>query len=137
MIKAIQEDTKLALSTMQNEVKVVENGVHQAKEGGEALEEISKQVDIVTDMIKQVVAASERHTGAAGIINADMTEMAGISKGASINVKKIASVSEDISRLAAELKEMADVFRVAESYAGPESGAVKDALPKQRLVAVN
>lgn len=137
MIKAIQEDTKLALSTMQNEVKVVENGVHQAKEGGEALEEISKQVDIVTDMIKQVVAASERHTGAAAIINADMTEMAGISKGASNNVKKIASVSEDISRLAAELKEMADVFRVAESYAAPVPGSVKDALPKQRLVAVN
>ncbi|MCR4287694.1 MAG: hypothetical protein NUW09_06750, partial [Deltaproteobacteria bacterium] len=86
---------------------------------------------------KQVVAASERHTGAAGIINADMTEMAGISKGASNNVKKITSVSEDISRLAAELKEMADVFRVAESYAAPDPWAVKDALPKQRLVAVN
>ncbi|MEK7679740.1 MAG: methyl-accepting chemotaxis protein, partial [Deltaproteobacteria bacterium] len=137
MIKAIQEDTKLALSTMRNEVKVVENGVSQAKEGGEALEEISKQVDIVTDMIKQVVAASERHTGAAGIISADMTEMAGISHGASNNVKRIAFVSENISRLAAELKEIADVFRVAESNAGTDPCAVTAALPKQRLVALN
>jgi methyl-accepting chemotaxis protein len=58
MIKAMQDETKKAIASMQNEVAAVTSGVKLAQEAGGALKEIVARVDVVTSMVHQVTTAA-------------------------------------------------------------------------------
>ena len=59
MIKAIQQDTDVALKTMDDEIKVVEKGAGYAEEADAALKEIVTRVDSVSTMIMSFLGKLE------------------------------------------------------------------------------
>ena len=102
-IKTIQEYTDTAVMSMQNEVKVVEEGVGFVRNAGAALNEIVSQVDEVTTLIQHIATASEQQTTAADQISADIEVVTNITGGAETGAKQIAQTSQNIANLASAL----------------------------------
>jgi len=119
MIKAIQDDIGKALTSMEHEVKVVEEGVGFAQEAGKALEKIVEQVEKVTAMIQQIATAAEEQSTAADQISGDIETVANITKETASGAQQIAQASQEISRLAANLQSMVAKFKIREGEGPP------------------
>jgi len=102
-IQTIQEYTDTAVMSMQNEVKVVEEGVGFVRNAGTALNEIVSQVDEVTTLIQHIATASEQQTTAADQISSDIEVVTNITGGAETGAKQIAQTSQNIAKLASAL----------------------------------
>jgi methyl-accepting chemotaxis protein len=102
-IKTIQEYTDSAVMSMQNEVKVVEEGVGLVRNAGAALNEIVSQVEEVTTLIQHIATASEQQTTAADQISEDIEVVTNITGGAEKGAKQIAQTSQNIANLASDL----------------------------------
>ena len=113
MIKAIQEDTDVALKTMDDEVKVVERGAGYAEEADAALKEIVTRVDSVSTMIMQIAAASEQQTATADHISMDVDSVAKIAEETLSNINEVGGASQDINALSSDLQKAVEMFKVA------------------------
>lgn len=114
MIKAIQEETKKAVLSMEAGTKEVEIEVKLAKEAGEALGEIIESVDRVTGMIQQIATASEEQSTASDQISGDIETVASVTKETAAGANQIASASNDLAGLASELQTMVSRFKIGE-----------------------
>lgn len=120
MIKAMQDETGKAISSMQEEVHAVEKGVRLAKEAGEALSEIVSKVDVVTTMVHQVTTATEQQSAATEQISGDIAAVADVINETSSSAQQIAKASQEMAELASSLKSTVEVFRIAGKQ--PEAG---------------
>ncbi|MBI2400536.1 MAG: HAMP domain-containing protein [Deltaproteobacteria bacterium] len=112
MIKAMQNETGKAISSMQDEVHAVEKGVRLAKEAGEALSEIVSKVDVVTSMVHQVTTATEQQSAATEQISGDIAAVADVINETSSSAQQIAKASQEMAELATSLKATVEVFRI-------------------------
>lgn len=112
MITAMQEETGKAISSMEHEVKAVEQGVHLAEQAGDSLQEIVKKVDAVTSMMYQVTAAAQQQSAATDQISGDVTSIAEVISDTSTSAEQIARASEEIAELAANLKHIVESFKI-------------------------
>ncbi|MBI3599833.1 MAG: methyl-accepting chemotaxis protein [Nitrospinae bacterium] len=94
MIKVIQEDTKNAVSSMEEGTKEVKSGVALANEAGRSLDQIVEVVKKVSDMIAHIATAVEEQSAS----------KAEVSSSASLEMK----------RLAEELKTLVSRFKLRE-----------------------
>ncbi len=113
MIKAMQDETGKAISSMQEEVHAVEKGVRLAKEAGDALSEIVSKVDVVTTMVHQVTTATEQQSAATEQISGDIAAVADVINETSSSAQQIAKASQEMAELASSLKSTVEVFRIA------------------------
>jgi methyl-accepting chemotaxis protein len=120
MIKAMQDETGKAISSMQEEVYAVEKGVRLAKEAGEALSDIVSKVDVVTTMVHQVTTATEQQSAATEQISGDIAAVADVINETSSSAQQIAKASQEMAELASSLKSTVEVFRIAGKQ--PEAG---------------
>ena len=126
MIKAMQNETGKAISSMQDEVHAVEKGVQLAKEAGEALSEIVNKVDVVTNMVHQVTTATEQQSAATEQISGDIAAVADVINETSASAQQIAKASQEMAELATNLKATVEVFRIdGKQPAGQERSAPK------------
>ena len=72
MIKAIQMETKGAVTAMGQGVKQVETGTLEATKSGEALQEILEQVNDVAMQVSQIATAAEEQTATTSEISNNM-----------------------------------------------------------------
>ena len=120
MIKAMQNETGKAISSMQEEVHAVEKGVRLAKEAGEALSEIVDKVDVVTSMVHQVTTATEQQSAATEQISGDIAAVADVINETSTSAQQIAKASQEMAELATSLKATVEVFRIDGKQPAPE-----------------
>lgn len=113
MIKAMQNETDRAISSMQEEVHAVEKGVRLAQEAGESLKEIVSKVDVVTSMVHQVTTATEQQSAATEQISSDISAVADVINETSASAQQIAKASQEMAELATNLKATVEVFRIA------------------------
>ncbi len=111
-IKVIQEDTQKALTSMENEVSAVEEGVRFTSEADSSLKEILEHVVSVSSMIDQIATASEQQSAASTQISSDMEAMAAITRETSVGAQHIASSGVEIASVASKLNETISVFKV-------------------------
>jgi len=114
MITSIQTETEKALTSMENEVKVVEEGVARAQHAGESLTKIASEVENVTTMIEQIASATEEQSTAADMISGDIETVAAITREMVTGSQEINGASDEIAQRANALKEMVAVFKVRE-----------------------
>lgn len=88
MVEAIQHDTRKAVLSMQQGSDQVDNGVKLANEAGNSLDKIVNVVNGVTEIIQQIVTATEKQSAVAS----DVME----------NIESIASISQETVGIAAE-----------------------------------
>ncbi|MGB0908756.1 MAG: methyl-accepting chemotaxis protein [Nitrospirales bacterium] len=112
MIRQIQQDTKSAVSSMEDGTQRVMGGVELANRTGDALEKIQSMVNQTTSMIQQIADAAEEQSSATRQIASDLEAVAQTSREASGGVTESARASHDLSVLATDLQALVSTFRV-------------------------
>lgn len=122
MIKAMQNETGRAITSMESEVVAVNSGAALAKAAGDSLREIVAKVGVVTSMIEQISTASEQQSAATEQISGDMETVASVITETSASSRQIADASQEIAELASRLKDKIEIFKIGrENEKGPEN----------------
>lgn len=132
MISAMQDGMDRAMTSMENEVNAVAEGVKLARDAGGALNEIVSKVDVVTAMVQQIATATEEQSATTEQITGDIESVAVVINETSTSAEQIARASEEMAELASMLKNSVEVFKVASHRAGPEKTVktrTREALP--------
>jgi methyl-accepting chemotaxis protein len=124
MIQGMQDETRKAIASVENEVAAVESGVKLASDAGQSLGEIVQKVDEVTKMIEQVSTASEEQSAATDQISSDIDSVATIVNETSASAEQISKASQEIAQLAVGLKANVEMFKISGAATGTGTGTV-------------
>ncbi len=112
MIKAIQQETKGAVTAMEEGVSEVAKGSEMAARSGRALEQILDQINSVTAQIAQVATAAEEQTATTSEISNNMQQITdAVSQTASGSMES-AAAAEQLSGLADNLRNVVGQFKL-------------------------
>jgi methyl-accepting chemotaxis protein len=111
MIKAIQSETKGAVSAMEEGVREVKQGTQEAAKSGSALQEILDQINAVSLQVNQIATAAEEQTATISEITGNINQISDIvqrsaqgSQDSSLAAAQLASLSDDLSTLVTQFK---------------------------------
>jgi methyl-accepting chemotaxis protein len=111
MIKAIQAETRGAVSAMEEGVREVQHGTEEAARSGSALTEILDQISAVNLQVNQIATAAEEQTATIGEITGNINRISEIvqasaqgSQDSSQAAAQLASLSDDLSTLVTQFK---------------------------------
>ncbi|MBI5643124.1 MAG: type IV pili methyl-accepting chemotaxis transducer N-terminal domain-containing protein [Deltaproteobacteria bacterium] len=113
MINTIQAETGTAVSAMDEGTSKVENGVRLANEAGDALKKIVTGVENVTDMISHIATSAEEQSATTDEITQNMDSIAEVAKGNVSAVAEVAKATNEMARLATELKGLVSNFKIS------------------------
>ncbi len=113
MIKAIQMETKGAVSSMEEGVKAVEKGTADASRSGHALQDILEQANAVTMQINQIATAAEEQTATTNEITHNIQQITEVVHETAKGSQESASAASQLSRLAEELQQLVGSFKLA------------------------
>jgi len=114
MIKAIQLDTKSAVSAMDEGVAEVEQGTTEAARSGEALLRIQEEINAVTMQVHQIATAAEEQTATTSEISSSIQQITTIAGDTVESSRNTASSSSLLSRLSEELQKLVGQFKLSE-----------------------
>ncbi|MBW4054033.1 MAG: methyl-accepting chemotaxis protein [Proteobacteria bacterium] len=112
MIKAIQKETKDAVTSMEQSVSQVEQGTSHASESGRSLQEILDIINDVTEQISQIATAAEEQTATTREISSNVMNLNDLAKQNDYALQETAIAANDVSRQAEELKQLVGQFRL-------------------------
>ncbi len=113
MIKQIQKDTEGAVVSMTAGTKEVEKGRELADKAGESLKQIINGAGEVVDIITQVAAASEEQSSASEQISKNIEAISNVTQQNSAGVQQIAKAAEDLNRLTNNLEQLVAKFKIS------------------------
>ncbi len=113
MIKAIQMETKGAVTSMEEGVKAVEKGTEDASRSGHALQDILEQANAVTMQINQIATAAEEQTATTNEITNNIQQITEVVHETAKGSQESASAANQLSRLAEELQQLVGTFKLA------------------------
>jgi len=112
MIRTIQGETQGAVTAMNEGTKQVNEGIVLADRAGEALSEIVRISQEVTDMITGIAASSEQQAGASEEIAKNVDAIRSVTAEAASGEQQIARAAEDLNRLTENLQGLTSRFRL-------------------------
>jgi len=112
MIKAIQKETKDAVTSMEQSVTQVEQGTSHTADSGRSLQEILDIINNVTEQISQIATAAEEQTATTREISSNVMNLNDLAKQNDHALRETAVAANDVSRQAEELKELVGKFRL-------------------------
>jgi len=130
MIKKIQEDTKGAVSSMEEGTKEVDSGIKLADQAGAALKEIVDISQRVTDMVTQIAAASEEQSSASEQISKNVEAISTVTQQTATGTQQIARAAEDLNRLTENLQQLVSKFKLSS-----EGSAREQSVPNKNVSA--
>ncbi len=113
MIRAIQHETKEAVSAMEERVKEVGNGCSEAARSGETLCEIQERINAVTMQVSQMATAAEQQTVTTGEISSNILQITQVIQMTAREAQESASSAGQLARLAEELQQLTGRFTLA------------------------
>ncbi len=113
MIRAIQNETRQAVTTMNNGVKEVECGTVEAGKSGQSLTEILDQIGSATLQISQIATAAEQQTATSSEISKTMLRVTDIAQQSADGAKESATAASSLARLAENLHQLVGQFKLA------------------------
>jgi len=113
MIKTIQQETKAAVSAMEQGVCEVEKGTGEAAKSGAALEAILARVSAVTQQATQIATAAEEQTATTGEISNNMQRITEIVQRSAHGAQETDLAANKLTRLAEELHRIVGRFNLA------------------------
>ena len=111
-IKAMQAETKKAVSSMEEGVAEVGAGTTEAAKSGEALTEILTQINKVAAEINQIAVASEEETATTNEIASSIQQISQVMQETAQTIQENASASSQLAELSKGLEEMVGQFRL-------------------------
>ncbi|MDK9719111.1 MAG: methyl-accepting chemotaxis protein [Trichlorobacter sp.] len=112
MIKAIQQETGRAISSMEEGVKGTELGVSEAAQLESSLKTIIEQVNAVTDQISQIATAAEEQTCTTREISNNVMSLNELAHQNSTGIHETGLAADNVSRQAEELQRLVGQFRL-------------------------
>jgi len=112
MIKAIQQETKSAVATMDESVRKVEQGRQEAGKSGEAIKDILQQINEVTMQVNQIATAAEEQTATTSEISNNMQQITEVVHQTASGAQASASAATQLSRVSDELQRLVGQFRL-------------------------
>ena len=113
MIKAIQQETKGAVASMEQGVREVERGTAEASQSGRALEEILEQVGCVTMQVNQIATAAEQQTSTTAEISGNIQQITDAVQQTARGAQETAAAARQLSQLSAELQHLIGQFHLS------------------------
>ena len=112
MIRQIQQDTKSAVSSMDQGTNQVGQGVELANKTGEALSNIHSMISSTAGMIQQIASAAEEQSHATRQIASDLEAMTQTTRQTSSGIAESAQACHELSTLAGDLQKTVSSFKV-------------------------
>lgn len=112
MIKAIQQETRQAVASMEEGVLEVEAGTTEAARSGSALQQILDQINEVTGQINQIATAAEEQSCTSREISNNVHQITDIIQETAQSTQETTEASNILSRLATELEHMVRQFKL-------------------------
>ena len=112
MIRQIQQDTKSAVSSMDQGTNQVGHGVELANKTGETLSSIHSMINSTADMIQQIASAAEEQSSASRQIAGDLEAMTQTTRQTSSGITESAQACHDLNTLAGDLQRTVGAFKV-------------------------
>ncbi len=112
MIKAIQNETKSAILSMESGVKGSEQGAAAASQLETALQAILEQVNAVSMQVSQIATAAEEQTATTSEITNNIHQITQVVNDTSVGAQKSANAASGLSRRAEELLSIVRQFKV-------------------------
>ena len=112
MIKAIQKETKEAVTSMEQSVTQVEQGTSHVADSGRSLQEILDIINSVTEQISQIATAAEEQTATTREISSNVMNLNDLAQQSNRSLRETAVAANDVSRQAEELKQLVGQFRL-------------------------
>ncbi|NVN93401.1 MAG: methyl-accepting chemotaxis protein [Desulfuromonadales bacterium] len=112
MIKAIQAETRSAVSAMEQGVLQVENGTVESARSGEALREILEQVNAVAMQVSQIATAAEQQTATTSEIAGNMQQITEVVMQTSLGAHESATAARQLGGTAEELERLVHQFKI-------------------------
>ncbi|MGD0584955.1 MAG: methyl-accepting chemotaxis protein [Oryzomonas sp.] len=113
MIKAIQDETRKAVSLMDNGVAEVERGVLESAKSSEALVEVLSQISEISSQVGQIATAAEQQTATTNEITGNIQQLNCVVMESSQGASKTAVETTGLSQRAAEMQQLVEHFRLA------------------------
>jgi methyl-accepting chemotaxis protein len=112
MIKAIQQETKGAVSTMEEGVHEVELGTNEAAKSGTALDEIMERINDLSMQVHQIATAAEEQSATVGEITTNIHQISDVIHSTNQGTQETAQAAQDLNGLADELRRAVAQFRL-------------------------
>lgn len=112
MIRAIQNETRQAMISMEEGVKGTEKGADEATKLETALQEVLDQVNAVTMQVSQIATAAEEQTATTSEITGNIHRISSIIEGASKGAHDTAAASASLSKMGENLNRMIGQFKL-------------------------
>ena len=114
MIKAIQDETKSAVSAMEIGLRQVAAGTIEASHSELALREIIAHIDSVSEQVSHIAAATEEQTVATGEISSNMENIAALIEKTAKESQTVTNVANGMSSIAENLVAGVEKFTLTE-----------------------
>jgi methyl-accepting chemotaxis protein len=112
MIKAIQSETRGAVSAMEKGVRQVESGTSEAAKSGAALREILEQVNSVAMQVNQIATAAEEQTATTSEISNNMQQITEVVSDTASGAHQSATAASQLNSNAEELQRLVGQFKL-------------------------
>jgi hemerythrin-like metal-binding protein len=115
MIKAIQQETKTAVSAMEEGVNEVELGTEEATRSGEALRNIQDEINSLHMQVQQIATAAEEQTATTSEISSNIHNITDVAQNTVEGARKTSTAAQHLSRLSSELERLVGQFKLSDS----------------------
>jgi methyl-accepting chemotaxis protein len=112
MIKQIQQDTLIAVESINMGTQEVEMGKLLVRKADQVLEEIITGTGKVSEIINEVAHTSEKQASSSNIISKNIEAITAVAHQTSSGTHQIAKASADLARLTLNLKNLIDKFNI-------------------------
>lgn len=112
MIRHIQNETKGAVTSMEEGTQKVTYGISLADKAGKALENIVEISQQVTDMVNQIAAASEQQSSASEQISKNIEAISTVTQQTASGIQQIAHSAENLNQLTEQLRMLVARFKL-------------------------
>jgi methyl-accepting chemotaxis protein len=113
MIKAIQNETREAVRSMEEGVSEVEKGAVSSQKSGESLQDILNQINEVNMQINQIATAAEQQTATTSEITVNIHQVTEIVHQAARGAEETSSAASQLAQQANELQNLVSRFKLA------------------------
>jgi len=117
MIKTIQQDTDLAMKSIAEGGRKVEESVTRAGHAERSLDEIVKASQQSLDLVQMIATATEQQSTATEQVSATMENIANVSRTSEASITQINVSSADLAKLAHELNGLLAWFKTGQADA--------------------
>jgi methyl-accepting chemotaxis protein len=114
-IRAIQDETRVAVDKMQLGTKQVEEGVERANSAGSTLRTIVESAGDVAGMIRSIAAASEQQSTASEQISKNLEAITSVTREATAGADQASQAATELSKKSEQLRSMVSRFKLDDS----------------------